>query len=137
VAIRVAIGAIGSSGCTGQVIHISYNEKIGQALASKVVSIEWVFIGILFIESGLRRMGLRWNSLHRMGLRRNSLRQSCLRRKWSSSKLKVVFVEWVFVRILFIKWIFVGILFVEMVFVGILFVELIVVEMVFRLLVSP
>ena len=97
VAIRVAIGAIGSSGCTGQVIHISYSEKIGQALASKVVSVEWVFIGILFVESGLRKSS-KWSSSNGSssefsssngsssefsllnGLRRNSLRRTYRRR---------------------------------------------------------
>jgi hypothetical protein len=37
VAVRAAVGAIGSSGCTGQVIPRSYDEKIGQAPASLVV----------------------------------------------------------------------------------------------------
>jgi hypothetical protein len=38
VAVRAAIGAIGSSYCTGQVIPRSYDEKIGQAPASAGLS---------------------------------------------------------------------------------------------------
>ena len=66
-----------------------------------------------------------------MGLRRNSRRQSCLHRKWSSSKFKVVFVEWVFVGILFVELIVIEMVFVGILFVERVFVELIVVEMVF------
>jgi hypothetical protein len=40
VAIRAAVGAIGSSGCTGQVIPRSYDEKIGQAPASHRLAVE-------------------------------------------------------------------------------------------------
>ena len=42
VAVRVAVGAIGSSGCTGQVMHRSYSEKIGQAPASLTPSMDVV-----------------------------------------------------------------------------------------------